>query len=145
MDHYIPYFQTTRYRVQAIIDLLTITKGQRAADLGSGDGRVVVALALAGADAFGYELDTTLIQKSIEDIKKKRLENTAHILQRDFWAEDLSKYSINFAYPMPDIMAKLEEKLQKELLPGSKVLLNYYPFPNWKETMHKNHIYFYAK
>lgn len=143
MYPYIPYFQTTRYRVHAMIELANIKPGEKAADLGSGDGRIVVALAQNGAIATGYELDEKLINNSLENIKRAGVNAT--ILKKDFWEEDLSVYDIICVYPMPDIMEGLEEKLQKELRPGSRVLLNYYPFPNWKETMKKDYVYLYTK
>lgn len=142
---FIPYFQTTRYRVQAMIDLANIKQGEPAADLGSGDGRIVIALAKAGAIVTGYELDETRIKESEENIKLAGAEHNATIVQKDFWQEDLSKYSIITVYPMPDVLEALEEKLQKELKKGSRVLLNYYPFPHWRETEKKDHVYLYQK
>lgn len=140
---YIPYFQTTRYRVQAMIDLAEIKPGEKAADLGSGDGRIVIACANAGAITTGYELDESLLKLSEENIKKADVKERAHILQKDFWREDLSQYKIITVYPMPDIMDVLEKKLRDELKPGARVLLNYYPFPNWQYITTKDNIYLY--
>lgn len=67
---FIPYFQTTRYRVDAMMELAEIKPGELAADLGSGDGRILVELAKRGAKACGYELDEKLIQQSQENIEK---------------------------------------------------------------------------
>src|SRR5258706_13190090 len=106
---YIPYFQTTRYRVQTIIDLAQVTQNEEAADLGSGDGRIVIALAQAGARAHGYELDANLQKLSQANITKAELTN-AFIHEKDFWQEDLSKYTVITIYPMPDIMKALEKK-----------------------------------
>lgn len=140
---FIPYFQTTRYRVTTMIDLAEIQPGEKAADLGSGDGRIVIALAQAGAQVVGYELDTNLVKLSEENIKKEHVEHNATILQKDFWQEDLSQYSIITVYPMPDIMEVLEKKLLKELQPRARILLNYYPFPQWQYTTKKDNIYLY--
>lgn len=142
---FIPYFQTTRYRVEAMIELAQIQSGSKAADLGSGDGRIVIALAQAGAIATGYELDEKLVELSRENIHNAILATPPTILQKDFWDEDLGKYDIITVYPMPDIMQAMEKKLQKELRPGARVLLNYYPFPNWEKAAEKDHIFLYRK
>lgn len=169
---FIPYFQTTRYRVQAMIDLAEIRPNEKAADLGSGDGRIVIALAQAGAQAVGYELDPKLVRLSEENIQnvilgtsetrtpesiqqlqsKQNTIDTAQarrtiplILEKDFWQEDLSVYDIITIYPMPDIMEDLEKKLQNELKKGARVLLNYYTLPSWKFNKTKDHIYLYKK
>lgn len=142
---FIPYFQTTRYRVAAMIELAQIKPGDKAADLGSGDGRIVIALSQAGAITTGYELDEKLINLSRENINNTILSTTPTILQKDFWEADLEQYNIITVYPMPDIMEALEVKLQKELKCGARVLLNYYPFPTWKKTAEKDHIFLYTK
>src|SRR5581483_6197749 len=67
---YIPYFQTSRYRVKAMIELAEIQPGEKAADLGCGDGRISIALAQAGAITTAYELDDKLI-----DIAKQNIQN----------------------------------------------------------------------
>jgi len=146
---FIPYFATSRYRVRAMIDLADIHPGEKAADLGSGDGRILVALSLAGAEAYGYELDESYIQLAQENIAQQ-IHGAPHILlptiyKRDFWQEDVSIYTVITVYPMPDIMEALEAKLQKELAEGARVLTNYYPFPTWKEEIKKDNIYLYRK
>lgn len=140
---YIPYFQTTRYRVKAMVDLAEIKPAEKVADLGSGDGRIAIAFAHKGALLDAYELDDQLLALAKENASKENVE--INFLKEDFWDKDLSQYAIICCYPMPDIMEKLEEKLQNELAPGSRVLLNYYPFPNWKPAIIKDNIYLYVK
>ena len=139
----IPYFQTSRYRVATMIDLAEIKPNEKAADLGTGDGRIAIALSQAGAIVTAYELDDKLRALAIENAKKANVGVT--FLKKDFWEEDLSAYSIICCYPMPDIMGRLEHKLQKELRPGSRVLLNYFPFLHWKEKAKKDNIFLYVK
>lgn len=158
---YIPYFQTTRYRVETMMELAQIKPGELAADLGSGDGRILIELAKRGAIAYGYELDERLIKQTQENIKRvfpschpelgsgslylETKQTSITVFQKDFWQENLGMYDIICVYPMPDIMENLEEKLQKELKKGSRVLLNYYPFPNWQPAAQKDHIYLYIR
>lgn len=140
----IPYFQTSRYRVETMVELAEIKPGQKAADLGSGDGRIVIAFALHGIDMHGYETDPELKKLSEENIKKENLTN-ATIIGKDFWDENLAGYDIICCYPMPTIMGRLEKKLKEELKPGTKILLNYFPFKHWKLEKTKDNIYLYRK
>lgn len=165
---YIPYFQTSRYRVKTMVELANVKPGEYAADLGCGDGRITIALAKAGAIATGYDLNDDLLHLAKENIQKEfpslNIPPTPSpqpsptkvgegdqgvvvptILKKDFWYEDLSKYSIICCYPMPAIMGRLEKKLQEELRPGSRVLLNYFPFLHWKLTTTKDNIFLYKK
>jgi ribosomal protein L11 methylase PrmA len=139
----VPYFQTTRYRVAAMVDLAEIQPGDTVADLGAGDGRILIAFAEAGAIAHGYELDTKLLLLAKKNIKKAALTDRAFLHQTDFWSENLSSYSVITIYGMPDVMERLNGKLSRELKPGTRVLSNYYAIPGWKEEVKKDSVFKY--
>lgn len=142
---FIPYFETTRYRVTAMVHLSGLKSGEKVADLGSGDGRISEAFGKLGAVVTGFELNPKLAEISKTSILEQKLNDNITILEQDFWDADLSPFDVIAVYPMPDIMRHLEEKLLKELKPGARVLTNYYQFPNWKHTALKDHIYVYTK
>jgi len=127
-----------------MVKLAKIMKGERAADLGMGDGRIAIALAKAGAQVTGFELDDKYIAIATDNIRNENVGNSVEILQLDFWSKDLSDFSIVAIYPMPDIMKDLENKILSELRPGSRVLTNFYPFPTWKQSARENKIYLYS-
>lgn len=140
----IPYFKTSRYRVETMVELADAKPDEKAVDLGSGDGRIVIAFAKTGVETYGYEIDDELRKLSKQNIEESNL-NNAFIYNKDFWQEDLSEYEIICCYPMQTIMGRLERKLQEELKPGSRVLLNYFPFKHWKEKKIKDNIFLYVK
>lgn len=140
----IPYFQTSRYRVETMVELADAKSHEKVADLGSGDGRIVIAFAKYGIEIHGYEIDEELKKLSEENIANLKLKK-AYIHNRDFWQENLSMYDIICCYPMPTIMGRLEKKLQEELKPGARILLNYFPFKHWKEKRIKDNIFLYVK
>lgn len=128
-----------------MVELSKIKKGERAADLGSGDGRISIAFAKTGAIVDSFELDEKLISVANKNSLSEKVNENITIHKKDFWVEDLSRYSVIAIYPMPDIMLLLEEKLDKELKSGTKVVVNFYPLPNWKYKTFKNNIYLYIK
>ncbi len=130
-----PYAALGSDRLKTVIKLLDIKKGEQIADLGSGDGRIVIAAAGKGATAVGYEINYLLVLLSRKNIKKSGLKN-ASIRQKDFWSENYSSYNSITIYTLPHILPALGRKLKKELKPGSKVISNHYKFPNWK--IHKS-------
>jgi methylase of polypeptide subunit release factors len=114
----IPYFQTSRYRVETMVALAEVKTGEKGVDLGSGDGRIVIAFAKVpfkgaqkGIEMHGYEIDTDLQNLSKQSIEELNLKN-AFIHNKDFWDEDLSQYDIICCYPMPTIMGRLEKKMR---------------------------------
>ncbi len=126
-----------------MVELSSIKHGKTVADLGSGDGRISIAFAKRGGIVTGYELDPELVKKSNILISQAKINQSIHILNKDFWSTNLSKFDIVTIYPMPDIMLPLEKKLLNELKPGAQVLTNYYQFPKWVSIVCKNNIYLY--
>ena len=123
------YLPTKQKIVEAIVNLAQIKPGMRAVDLGSGDGRLVIALALAGALADGFEINPVLAFWSKLKIKKAGVGNNARIFTKSFWSQDLSQYQVVVVFGMSHIMNRLEIKFKKELRPGTLVISNAFKFP----------------
>jgi hypothetical protein len=78
------------------------------ADLGSGDG-IVVLIASLFTQATGYEIDEWLFQQSLKMLKSLKLTN-ARFLRQDFHQADLSAYDLLYLYPDKPFY-ELEESL----------------------------------
>jgi cyclopropane fatty-acyl-phospholipid synthase-like methyltransferase len=139
-----PYAAIGKKRLAAMLNLAKIKKGDKAADLGSGDGRIVMALAKAGALADGYEINPLLYILSKYRIRKEGVRH-ANIFLKDLWKKDLSIYDVVTLYGNFPMMGRLEKKLQTELRPGSKVVSNHFQFPNWKYAKKERDVYLYIK
>lgn len=57
----LPYVATKKDKIQTMLDLAQIKKGETVVDLGSGDGRLLFAAAQKGAIAIGYEINPVLV------------------------------------------------------------------------------------
>jgi protein-L-isoaspartate O-methyltransferase len=139
------FVPTGRMTVRKMIDLANVKPGVKAVDIGCGDGRLVIALAKAGAEAHGYEIHPFLVWMSKRNIRKARLAGKAFIHRKSFWDEDLSNFDIVTVYGVPKIMERLEEKLKKELGAGARVVSNKYTFPTWPESKREDNVYLYEQ
>lgn len=128
-----------------MIELAEIKTSELVADLGSGDGRISIAAARAGAQVTGFELNENLIDESKQNILSQNLQDKITILKQDFWKTNLSEFNVILIYPMPDIMEPLEEKLLSELKFGARILTNYYQFSNWKHDKTQDKVYLYKQ
>lgn len=140
-----PFMISGKRAIKKIIELSNIQAGQKAVDLGSGDGRIVIAFAKAGAIAYGYEINPILVWLSKRKIKKEGLQDKAFIYQKSFWDANFSLFDIVSIYGIDYIMSDLEKKLHQELKPGSKVLANAFTFPRWKPVKKDDPVYLYEK
>jgi len=139
----VPFVPSSWYHVETMIELAHIEPGELAVDLGSGDGRILLLLAQAGAFAHGYEIDPLLNEKARSKMEENGLTEKITLHEKDFWEADLSSYSVVTIYGMDSIMERLEKKLQKELRPGSRVLSNIFEFQNLKIKEVKNNVRLY--
>ena len=138
-----PFEPTSDKKVKKMIRLAKIKKGDKAVDLGSGDGRIVIALAKAGAEAHGYEINPFLVLLSKYKIKRAGLKGKAFIHWKNFWKISFRKYDVIMMFQFKTIMHRLEKKLKKELKPKSRVVSYYWKFPNWKPKKKIENIYLY--
>src|SRR6185436_11168916 len=101
-------------------------------DLGSGDGRIVIAAARKGARAVGFEIDGDLVKQSQENIRKADVQELAEIKQQDILTVDLSSASVVTMYLLPDVNLKLRPNLLSQLKPGSRVVSHSFNMGDWK-------------
>ena len=139
------FVPTDKKAINEMVRLLEPHVLDRSVDLGSGDGRIVIALAQAGAEAHGFEHNRFLAWWSRRAIKSSGLSDRAFIHVSNFWNIDFSGFSIITVFGIPYIMRRLEKKLEKEIAPGTRIISYTFPLPNWKPVFHGNGIYLYER
>ena len=140
-----PFLPSHKSAVERIIELAPPVAGQKAADIGSGEGRIVIALARAGAQAHGYEINPFLVLYSRWRIRMAGLRGKAFIHWASLWNVNYQEYDIVTVFGYTSMMLKLEKKLQEELKPGARVVSCIFPFPNWKQLDNRGRVFLYTK
>lgn len=117
--------------VDRIMNLSRIGRGDIYFDLGSGDGRLVIAAALRGAKAYGVEIDPFRVWYSRLCIFLLGLGGRAKIIHKNIFEIDLSKADAVTTYLLQETNDKLFEKLDKELKPRARVVSAAFSFSKW--------------
>ncbi len=138
------YVPSKKGKIDKMIELAQIKPGEKAVDLGSGDGRLIIALAQAGAEAYGYEVDPVLILKSKRNVRDAGLENRVFIKWGSFWQADLSQFDVVAIFGMAHVMGRLEKKLGRELKKDARVVCNTFELPTWAPKKKDSNVYLYA-
>jgi hypothetical protein len=125
------YDPSTHQQSALMVDLAEVGPGEKAVDLGSGDGRIVIELARRGAEAHGFEVNPVLVALSRRNIARAGLQGKAFIHLGSFWRADLSGFSIVTTFQVDFVMARLEAKLTRELPGGARVVSHHWQFPTW--------------
>lgn len=129
-----PFVRSRISDIAKMATLAEIKKSDKVVDLGCGDGTIVIHLAQQGYQSEGFDINRFLVWRAQRNIKKLGLEKKAKVFVADVWKTDLSKYSVIFLYGITYMMPELEKKLLSELKPGSRVVSNYFTFPNWQTS-----------
>ncbi|HET6449975.1 MAG TPA: hypothetical protein VFI08_01640 [Spirochaetia bacterium] len=124
------YAASTPEKVSLMAEMSAAAPGERAADLGSGDGRIVIALARRGAEAHGYEINPVLVLLSRRAIRRHGLEGRAVVHWRSFWRADLSRFDVLTLFQGSFIMRRLEGKVRREMPPGARIISDFWAFPS---------------
>lgn len=120
--------------VDEIMNLASVGPGDYVVDLGSGDGRLVIAAVAKyrARGGFGVDINPMMITLSNENAAKAGVSDRVKFYERDLFATDVSEATVVTIYLLPSIMGKVEQKLLAELKPGARVVVHDFPFPNWK-------------
>jgi hypothetical protein len=137
------YDPSSLAEAETMARLADVREGDVAADLGSGDGRVAIALARLGAEAHGYEINPLLVLLSRRNVRREGLEGCVFIHWGNFWRHDLSRYTLITVFQVGFVMTRLRDKLARELLPGARVVSHYWTFPGMQPERSQGNIHRY--
>lgn len=128
-----PYVQTPASVVTAMLRLAAVGPADVVYDLGSGDGRVVIAAARDfGARGVGVELEPRLVAESRGIAARAGVADRAQFVQQDIFVTDVSPATVVTLYLGADLNARLRPRLLAQLKPGSRIVSHDFPIAGWE-------------
>lgn len=141
-----PFVPSSNKTVERMIRLAQIKETDRVCDLGSGDGRMLLAAMRAGAkSAVGYEIHPGLVLISHLRMRAKKIQNQVHTVHKSLWKADLHDVTVVLLYQLPETMVALEKKLRDELPIGARIVSHAFPLKHWKPELVEGNLYVYKK
>lgn len=128
-----PYVPMSEENVEEMMRLAGIGPGDCVADLGSGDGRVLIAAAKKGATAEGWEVNPILWLFSVWNIRAAGVSRSARVHLGSYWNKNVGHFNVVTLYLLTAHMRRMQEKLKAELSPGSRVVSFRFAFPDWQK------------
>lgn len=133
MPSFIGFVPTPEERIESFFELAPVSSSDVVYDLGSGDGRLVIAALEKGASrAVGVELNPEHIEVARMKAKNKGLEDKVAFLQKDMMDVDLSDASVVFCYLSMGAAKTLKSKFEAELKTGARVVMESFSVPGWE-------------
>ena len=137
------YEVTSNDKMKKMIQFAKVRGGEKIADLGSGNGKLVIEFAKRGAEAHGYEINPFLVLLSKWKINREGLRGKAFVHWKSFWKEDLGRFDVVLIFQVGYIMGALEKKLKREARKKIRIVSNNWRFPKLKCIKEKDKIYYY--
>jgi protein-L-isoaspartate O-methyltransferase len=129
-----PYVPTPYLIAERMLALANVGPEDYVIDLGSGDGRLVMAAVtkFKARGAAGIELDEDLVRRATLQSQGAGVADRVTFTAGDLFKANIARATVITAYLLPHIMGEVEAKLARELKPGARVVCHDYPLPTWK-------------
>jgi SAM-dependent methyltransferase len=116
--------------VEKMLDMAKVTPDDFVMDLGSGDGRNIIAAARRGARALGVEYNPEMVEYSRREAQKAGLAEKAEFVQGDKYEADVSQASVLALFLLPENLDRLLPKFL-DMKPGTRIVLNTFGIRGW--------------
>jgi SAM-dependent methyltransferase len=129
----VPDVRTPPEVVVEMLRLARVGRDDVVYDLGSGDGRIVIAAARDfGARGVGIELDPDLVTEAARNARRAGVVERTRFLRQDIFDADISEATVVTLYLWPDVNLRLRPKLLSQLKPGSRIVSHDFPIGDWQ-------------
>jgi SAM-dependent methyltransferase len=117
--------------VEKMLDVAKVTEQDYVMDLGSGDGRNIIAAAKRGARSLGVEYNPDMVELSRRNAAKEGVGDKAIFMQGDMYEADISKATVMALFLLSENLNKLTPKFMA-LRPGSRIVVNGFRIEGWE-------------
>lgn len=136
-----PYLPTYKRDADDLLKKCQLNRGDHLIDLGSGDGKVLLAAARRGIRATGYEINPIMWLFSV--FRTWPYRKLVSVRLGNLWRADLDGADVVFVFLLDRLMANMEEKLKTELKPGAICISYVFALPHRKPIWKTHNAYGY--
>ncbi len=139
----VPYVPTPHVVVEEMLRLANVGPKDFVMDLGSGDGRILIAAARKfGARGVGVDLDPDRIAESVYNAQLQGVSERVVFHRQDLFKFDIGEATVITMYLLPSVNIRLRPRLLQELKPGTRIVSHDFDMEDWKpddkSTVRKN-------
>jgi hypothetical protein len=132
----VPYVPTNLPTVEAMLRIANVGTKDFVIDLGSGDGRILIAAARErGARGFGVDIDPQRVAEATENAKAAGVADRVRFMRRNLFHTRISEATVVTLYLLPRINVELRPRLLSELRPGTRVVSHDFDMGDWQPDL----------
>jgi SAM-dependent methyltransferase len=134
----VPYVPTPWVVVDAMLDLAAIGAQDYVVDLGSGDGRLVIAASKRyGARGLGVDIDASLVSAARREAQRQGVAGRVEFREDNLFVTDIARATVLTLYLYPRVMMQLRPRLLAELAPGTRIVSHEFDLQDWQPDARK--------
>ncbi len=121
-----PFGPSSQDAVNRMIRLAALKDGDVVADLGSGNGQIIIAAAKSNPKVrgWGVDLQEWLVKTATEEAAKQGVSDRAQFSQRNAFDVDLREVNVINMWLFANLTRLLQPKILAEARPGTRVIVN---------------------
>ncbi|MFN3581784.1 MAG: SAM-dependent methyltransferase [Pseudomonas sp.] len=130
----VPYVATPPDVVQRMLEMAEVQPHDHLIDLGSGDGRIVIAAARDWGvrNARGIDLDPERVEEARENARREGVEGQVEFEQGDLFDKDLSDATVVTMYLLSAVNARLRPVILETMAPGTRIVSHAFDMGPWE-------------
>jgi SAM-dependent methyltransferase len=126
----VPFVTTPDAVTAAMLELADVSARDHVIDLGSGDGRIVIAAARRGATGLGVEIVPELVEQSRANARAAGVAARVEFREQDLFRTDLARATVVTMYLLPEVNLQLRPRLLA-LAPGTRLVSHDWDLGDW--------------
>ena len=129
----VPFVPTPPGVVAAMLGIAGVGPEDHVIDLGSGDGRIVIAAAKQrGARGMGVEIDGALVGIARREARREGVAGRVEFMEQSLFLAEIGQATVITMYLYPRLMLQLRPRLFAELRPGTRIVSHDFDMESWR-------------
>ena len=136
----VPYVPTPPEVVDRMLEMAQVDTDDTLVDLGSGDGRIVIAAVTdyGVRNARGIDLDPERVKEAHENARDAGVEGQVAFEEGDLFTKDFSDATVLTMYLLQSVNLRLKPVILDSMQPGSRVVSHDFDMGNWQPDEEDN-------
>lgn len=129
----VPFVPTPPGVVAEMLGIAGVGPEDYVIDLGSGDGRIVIAAAKQrGARGSGVEIDGALVGAARREARREGVAGRVEFVEQSIFSTEIGQATVIMMYLYPQLMLQLRPRLFAELRPGTRIVSHDFDMESWR-------------
>lgn len=133
----VPYVETPPDIVKLMLEMADVSWGDYVIDLGTGDGRIVIAAAKLGATGHGIDLDPQRIEEARDNARGSGVTDRVAFMEQDLFESDLGDATVVTMFLNEEVNLRVRPRLLEQLSPGTRIVSHNFDMGDWQPDGHE--------